>query len=315
MLIINVKINVNFHTKRLGVGNMKLKSVITSASVVAISAMAFSGIGGSFTSLNASAKTAKLTAGKKMKAGTYKLEEKNYSHGYKTKFSITVNKKGKITKSNYDQVNKKGKSKVDDASYNKQMKKVSKTNPKTYEPKLNKALEGAAATGNVGTIDVVSGATESSKTFQNYAQQLVQAAQAGKKSTIKINNGAKMKDGTYKLNEKNYSHGYKVTFSMTVKDNKITASNYDQVNKNGKSKTKDASYNKQMKKIAKTDPKTYTPALNKSLVKNSDPTKVDVVTGATESSNTFVLYAEQLQNAAQNGNTKTITVDNMVFSD
>jgi len=250
-----------------------------------------------------------------MKAGTYKLAEENYSHGYKTQFSITVNSKGKITKSNYDQINKDGKSKVDDAAYNKQMKKVSKTNPKTYEPKLNKALEGAAATGNVGTIDVVSGATESSKTFQNYAQQLVQAAQAGNTSTIKVNNGAKMKDGTYTLNEKNYSHGYKVTFAITVKDNKITESKYDQVNKDGKSKVDDAAYNKQMKKISKTDPKTYEPALNKSLVKNSDPTKVDVVTGATESSNTFVLYAEQLQNAAQNGNTKTITVDNMVFSD
>lgn len=250
-----------------------------------------------------------------MKAGTYKLEEENYTYGYKTKFSITVNNKGKITKSNFDQVNKSGKSKVDDTSYNKKMKKGSGTDPKTYEPKLNKALEGAAATGNVGTIDVVSGATESSKTFQNYAQQLIQAAQAGNKSTIKINNGAKMKDGTYKLNEKNYSHGYKVTFSITVKNNKITKSNYDNVNKNGKSKTTDASYNKQMKKIAKTDPKTYTPALNKALVKNSDPAKVDVVSGATESSNTFILYAEQLQNAAQKGDTKTITVDNMVFSE
>ena len=310
---------------------MKFKSVITGASVVAISALALAGCGSSSSSSSSSSskkssssssaksskvvKTAKLTAGSKMKAGTYKLAEENYSHGYKTQFSITVNSKGKITKSNYDQINKDGKSKVDDAAYNKQMKKVSKTNPKTYEPKLNKALEGAAATGNVGTIDVVSGATESSKTFQNYAQQLVQAAQAGNTSTIKVNNGAKMKDGTYTLNEKNYSHGYKVTFAITVKDNKITESKYDQVNKDGKSKTNDAAYNKQMKKIAKTDPKTYTPALNKSLVKNSDPTKVDVVTGATESSNTFVLYAEQLQNAAQNGDTKTITVDNMVFSD
>ncbi|MDQ7936873.1 extracellular electron transfer flavoprotein PplA [Lactiplantibacillus sp. WILCCON 0030] len=308
---------------------MKFKSVITGASVVAISALALAGCGSSSSSSSSSSskksssssssakttKVAKMTAGSKMKAGTYKLAEQNYSHGYKTTFSITVNNKGKITKSNYDQINKKGKSKVDDASYNKQMKKISKTNPKTYEPKLNKALEGAAATGNVGKIDVVSGATESSKSFQNYAQQLIQAAQAGNTSTIKINNGAKMKDGTYTLNEKNYSHGYKVTFAMTVKDNKITESKYDQVNKDGKSKTNDASYNKQMKKIAKTDPKTYTPALNKSLVKNSDPTKVDVVTGATESSNTFVLYAEQLQNAAQNGDTKTITVDNMVFSD
>ncbi|AVK62173.1 FMN-binding protein [Lactobacillus sp. CBA3605] len=308
---------------------MKFKSIVTGASVVVISALALAGCGSSSSSSSSSSskksssssssakttKVAKLTAGSKMKAGTYKLEETNYSHGYRAKFSITVNNKGKVTKSDYDQVNKQGKSKVDDASYNKQMKKVAGTNPKTYEPKLNKALEGAAATGNVASIDVVSGATESSKSFQNYAQQLVQAAQAGNTATIKINNGAKMKDGTYNLSEKNYSHGYRATFAITVKDNKITKSEYDQVNKKGKSKVDDAAYNKQMKKISKTNPKTYEPALNKALVKDSDPTKVDVVTGATESSNTFVLYAEQLQNAAQNGNTKAITVDNMVFSD
>ncbi|KZT81167.1 extracellular electron transfer flavoprotein PplA [Lactiplantibacillus plantarum] len=308
---------------------MKFKSVITGASVVAISALALAGCGSSSSSSSSSSskksssssssakttKVAKLTAGSKMKAGTYNLEEENYSHGYRTKMSITVNNNGKITKSSYDQVNKNGKSKTDDTSYNKQMKKIAGTNPKTYMPKLNKTLTGSAATGNVGSIDVVTGATESSKTFQNYTQQLVQAAQAGNKSTIKIDNGAKMKDGTYKLNEKNYSHGYKVTFAITVKDNKITKSEYNQVNKNGKSKVDDAAYNKQMKKVAKTNPKTYQPALNKSLVKSSDPTKVDVVTGATESSNTFIMYAEQLQNAAQKGDTNTITVDNMIFSE
>ena len=308
---------------------MKFKSVVTGASVIAVSALALAGCGSSSSSSSSSSskkssssssssqttKVAKLTTGSKMKAGTYNLEEENYSHGYRTKISLTVNDNGKITKSTYDQVNKSGKSKSDDASYNKQMKKVAGTNPKTYMPKLNKTLTASASTGNVGSIDVVTGATESSKTFQNYTQQLVQAAQAGNTSTIKINNGAKMKDGTYTLNEKNYSHGYKVTFAITVKDNKITKSEYNQVNKDGKSKVDDASYNKQMKKIAKTNPKTYQPALNKSLVKNSDPTKVDVVTGATESSNTFIMYAEQLQNAAQNGDTKVITVDNMIFSE
>lgn len=309
---------------------MKFKSVLTGASVVAISALALAGCGSSSSNSSSSSsskksssssssekttKVAKMTAGAKMKAGTYKLEEENYSHGYKVKMSITVNKDGKITKSSYDQVNKDNKSKVDDTDYNKQMKKVSGTNPKAYIPKLNKSLTAGAATGNVGAIDVVSGATESSKTFQNYTQQLVQAAQAGDTATIKIDNGKKMQDGTYKLQEKNYYNGYKVSFAITVKDGKITKSDYDNVNKKGESKADDASYNKQMKKVAKTNPKAYQPALNKSLVKSSDPAKVDVVTGATHSSNTFVLYAEQLQNAAQKGDTKTITVDNMIFAE
>ena len=55
----------------------------------------------------------------------------------------------------------------------------------------------------------------------NYAQQLIQAAQAGKTDTIEIDNGAPLKDGTYTLEEKNYSHNYRVVFSITVKDGKL----------------------------------------------------------------------------------------------
>ncbi|MGY0382443.1 extracellular electron transfer flavoprotein PplA, partial [Lacticaseibacillus paracasei] len=42
--------------------------------------------------------------------------------------------------------------------------------------------------------------------------------------------------------------------------------------------------------------------------------KVDVVSGATHSSDTFILYADQLVNAAQNGNTNKIEVDNIVYN-
>ncbi len=67
-------------------------------------------------------------------------------------------------------------------------------------------------------------------------QQLVQAAQAGDTKTIEIDNGADLKDGTYKLEEKNYSNGYRTIFSMTVAGGKITESNFDMVDKDGKSK-------------------------------------------------------------------------------
>ncbi|MCH2962343.1 FMN-binding protein, partial [Listeria monocytogenes] len=39
---------------------------------------------------------------------------------------------------------------------------------------------------------------------------------------------------------------------------------------------------------------------------------VDTVSGATNSSNLFKIYAAHLQNAAQNGNTDTIKVYNLV---
>lgn len=257
----------------------------------------------------------KQVAGADLKDGTYKLEEKNYSNGYRVVFAMTV-KDGKISESNYDYLNKDGKSKKVDKDYNEQMQKVSKTSPKKYIPTLNEELVKA---GNPSGVEVVSGATGSANTFKNYAQQLVQAAQAGNTETIMVDNGAKLQDGTYTLEEKNYSHGYRVTFTMVVKDGKISESKYDNVDKDGKSKVDDKAYNEQMKKIAKTDPKEYIAKLNEEFVKNFDTKKndseIEVVTGATESSHGFITYAEQLINAAQAGKTDKIEVDNVVYGE
>lgn len=244
-----------------------------------------------------------------MTDGTYKLEEQNYDDkGWKGFMSIKV-KDGKITDANYDYKNKDGKLKSEDADYEKAMKAKVKTGPKEYLKELNDSLVKKQA---AGAVEVVSGATHSSDTFINYANQLIQAAQRGDTTTIKINNGEKMQDGTYKLEEQNYSNGYRTVFSMTVKDGKISKSDYNYVNKDGQKKTDDADYEKAMKDKEGTGPKEYIPALNKSLVDKQEAGEVDTVSGATHSSEQFKIYAEQLINAAQNGNTATIKVYNKV---
>lgn len=115
----------------------------------------------------------------------------------------------------------------------KKHERKTKTGPKEYIPALNKSLE---QTQNPDSVEVVTGATHSSESFKNYSQQLVQAAQAGDTNTIEIDNGADLKDGTYTLEEKNYSNGYRTVFNMTVAGGKITESNFDMVDKDGKSK-------------------------------------------------------------------------------
>lgn len=137
-----------------------------------------------------------------------------------------------------------------------------------------------------------------------------------KKATEKVA-GGELKDGTYKLEEKNEENGYRAVFEMTVKDGKITKSDYDYVNADGKSKKDDADYNKSMKEKSGTDPEKYIPALNEELVKVMNEKDgvagdVEVVTGATHSSHSFIIYAEQLINAAQKGDTAEIVVDNIV---
>ncbi|MDT2826927.1 FMN-binding protein [Enterococcus viikkiensis] len=296
---------------------MKMKKIVSGFAVVAFSTLALAACGGSndkeaasssSTSSSEAVKPAEKEAGGDLKDGSYKLEEKNYDHGYRVVFDMTV-KDGKITKSNYDYLNEDGKSKQKDAEYEKSMKEKTKTGPKEYIPALNKSLED---TQNPDAVEAVTGATHSSENFKNYSQQLVQAAQAGDTKTIEIDNGAAMKDGTYKLEEKNYSNGYRTIFSMTVAGGKITESNFDMVDKDGKSKKDDADYEKNMKAKSGVGPKEYIEQLNKGLVEKGAPADVEVVTGATHSSHAFQTYAAQLVNAAEKGNTNTIQVDNIV---
>ena len=59
-------------------------------------------------------------------------------------------------------------------------------------------------------------------------------------------------------------------------------------------------------------PADYFPALNNQLVEKQDPDAVEVVTGATGSSDTFKKYAPVLVEAAEAGDTTLIEVDNVV---
>ena len=256
---------------------------------------------------------AKKVAGGDLKDGTYKLEEKNEKNGYRAVFEMTV-KDGKITESKYDNINADGKSKTEDTKYEESMKAKSGVGPKEYIKQFNDSFVKAQSASGV---EVVTGATHSSESFQNYAQQLIQAAQAGNTDTIEIDNGATLKDGTYSLKEKNDSNGYHTTFSMTVKDGKVTESNYDNVNADGKSKKDDTEYESKMKDVAGVGPKEYIETLNKEFVKamgeeDGSPAGVEVVTGATHSTHSFINYAQQLVNAAEKGDTTEIVVDNIV---
>ena len=253
----------------------------------------------------------KKLAGAELQDGTYTLEEEAEKNGYKATFSITV-KDGKITESNYDNVNAEGKSKTEDEEYQKAMSEKTGTGPKEFIPALNEQfLEKQSA----GDLEAVSGATHSADSFMNYAQQLIQAAQAGDTTTIKIANGAEaLTDGEYSLEEKNIgATGWKTVFKMTVKDGKIAESNYNYVNADGQLKTDDEEYQKMMSEKTGTGPQDFVPALNKAFVEQQGAADIEVVTGATHSWHGFKIYASQLVNAAQKGDTTPIVVDNIVF--
>ncbi len=260
-----------------------------------------------------SSEEAEVVSGASLQDGTYSLKELNDDNGYHVEFSITT-EDGEITDSDYDYVNEDGDSKQDDEEYNENMKEESGVSPEEFIPQLNEDL---VSEQNPESVEVVSGATHSAHSFQNYAQQLVQAAQEGNTDEIEIDNGAELQDGTYNLEEQNYNNGYRAVFSIEVEDGKITESNYDNVDEDGNSKKDDQEYNEAMEDESGVGPDEYIDTLNDEFVETMDddeasPGDVEVVSGATHSSESFILYAEQLVNAAEKGDTDTIEVDNYV---
>ncbi|WP_062353681.1 extracellular electron transfer flavoprotein PplA [Bacillus kwashiorkori] len=263
------------------------------------------------TTTNKEETTKKLLAGAPLQDGTYTLSEKELDkNGWKVNFSITV-KDGKITESNYDYVNADGAKKSEDENYQKMMSDKTGVGPKEFVPALNNAL---IEKQDASQVEVVTGATHSAESFINYAQQLIQAAQKGDTTPIEIDAQAALKDGEYKLAEKNIgSTGWKTYINMTVKDGKISEVDYNYVNAEGQLKTDDEDYQKTMTEKSGVGPQDFVPALSNDLVEKQSAGDVAVVTGATHSSHSFKMYAAQLINAAQKGNTTPIEVDNFVF--
>lgn len=137
---------------------------------------------------------------------------------------------------------------------------------------------------------------------------LVLAACGGGNSQTTSSNAA-LKDGTYKLVSGADQRGWHVEFSIVVKDGKITSSDYDNLNADGKRKSQDADYEKAMKDKVGTGPAEYFKAYNEGLVNKQTPSDVEVVTGATNAHTSFVEYANKLIEAAKKGDTAEIKVD------
>lgn len=255
----------------------------------------------------------KLVSGGPLKDGTYSLKETNFDeNGWKAYLKLTV-ENGKITKADYNYLDKKGKLKTDDEDYQKNMSDKTGVGPQDYVPQLNDQL---VETQDAKQVDIISGATHSSEKFINYAQQLIQKAQAGDTTEIQIDTSAPLKDGVYKLTEKNFdTNGWKTYLNITVTGGKITKVDYNNINEEEKLKTEDDEYQKNMKKKTGVGPKEYVPQLSDALIEHQNTDGISVVSGATHSSHIFKMYAAQLINAAQKGDTAPIEVDNLVYAE
>jgi major membrane immunogen (membrane-anchored lipoprotein) len=117
------------------------------------------------------------------KDGDYKVEAKDFDdNGWKEYVEVTV-ANGKITKVNYNAVNKDNQLKTDDEEYKTNMEKSQGTYPEKYTKDLADQLVDHQ---KVSEVDAVTGATHSSDNFKKLATAALTQAEEGKTGTETI---------------------------------------------------------------------------------------------------------------------------------
>ena len=100
---------------------------------------------------------------------TYKASEASYAHGYKAEISVTF-EGDKIIKVLFNEMNQDGTTKRGNAKYNEAFKKVSGVNAEEASASLEKQL---VSKQSIDAVDVVAGATDTSKKFKTLAAQAI----------------------------------------------------------------------------------------------------------------------------------------------
>lgn len=120
-----------------------------------------------------------------------------------------------------------------------------------------------------------------------------------------------MQDGSYRIEDANFGEtGWKEALDIVVADGKITDATWESVNEDGDNKIEDDGYQEAMTNAVDLGPQDFIPAMEDDLVATQDASEVEVITGATGTVEKFKEYAAQLVEAAEEGNTETIVVDN-----
>jgi len=217
-------------------------------------------------------------AGETLTDGIYTAEAKDFDdHGWKAMVTVAV-KNGKIANVFFDEINQDGMLKSFDPEYANNMKSKSGTTPLDAQVSLASAL---IEKQDAEKVDAVTGATHTSESFKALVKEALSGQPIEAKGTYK--------DGLYKAMDKDFDdHGWKSIAAVIVKDGKIASAFFDQINKDdGHYKSTDTEYAKNMEAKTKMTPNKASENLINSLVEKQDASAVEVVAGATHSSESF----------------------------
>ena len=237
------------------------------------------------------AETKEEAGGAALADGTYKAEGDAFDdHGWKPIITLEV-KDGKIVAVDYDEINEEGTLKETNEDYNARMKEKTNIGPAEAFPQLEQAL---IEKQDVDAVDTVTGATHGSDSFKEMVKKALAAG------PVAADASGALKDGTYTAEGDAFDdHGWKPIITIEVKDGKIAAVDYNEINEEGTLKETDEAYNKNMKAKVNIGPAEAFPQLEQALIEKQDVDAVDVVTGATHGSESFKEMAKKALEAAK----------------
>lgn len=110
-----------------------------------------------------------------------------------------------------------------------------------------------------------------------------------------------LKDGSYRVEEKNYSYGWKSFTSIKVENGEIVSVMHDKINPNNEYASSNEKYNKDMKAKSGSSPAEFTRALEKDFIAKKDIDNIDAIAGATGSVKVFKKQMKFLLKKAEKG--------------
>lgn len=116
------------------------------------------------------------------------------------------------------------------------------------------------------------------------------------------------KDGTYKAEGAEYSHGWKDYVIVSVTDGKVSIQEFDSLNEAGEKKSLDPTYRDSMEPISGTYPEKFFPDIVAEFNAKGSVDKMDNITGATNSTDAFKALVTAALNNAKKGDATTAVV-------
>ncbi len=195
---------------------------------------------------------------------------------------------GRIAEAVFDYANPAGALKSQDASYNQRMKAASGSSPEEFSP----ALAGALVETQRLPVETITGATSSSRWFNQLAEAVVERARAGDRRVTLLPMSA-----TYRAEDEADERGWIGTITVTYERQTITDVRYDEVQREGNTvtdrKSENEGYIAAWKAANGVDLDEVLHRLAEQLMAEGRPAGVDLISGATSMSRRFRVLAQQ----------------------